>query len=313
MRFLPAILAACAVPLLLGNGAGTGGAGIASKNTDPALIPPAIKSMLDAAIASGNEVDINTIVKYATNASPDNADAIRKIALDWKNDRDQTKTEHIQQAGFLDLWSGKAELGAFLTTGNSNTSGVSASLNLLRDGLAWRQKIKAQVDYQRSLGVTTREHYLVAYEPNYKLTDRSYIYGSAQYESDRFLGYTERYSTSVGAGFSVIKTSRAKLDLEIGPGFRATSFTDHTNQASIAARGSLDFSIQLPHGVRLTQSASGYLERYNSTLTGTTALNAKLFGPLAAQLSYNVQYESQPPVGNVSTDTITRAGLSYSF
>lgn len=309
MRFLPVMLVLA--PLLLGNGAG--GAGVASKNTDPALIPPEIKSMLDAAIASGNEVDINTIVKYATNASPDNADAIRKIALDWKSDRDQTKTERIQEARFLDLWSGKVDLGGFITTGNSNTSGVSASVNLLRDGLAWRQKVKGQIDYQRSLGVTTREHYLVSYEPNYKVTDRTYIYGAAQYESDRFLGYYDRFSTSVGAGFSVVKTSRTRLDLEIGPAFRATDFTDHTNQNSIAARGSLDFSVQLPYGVKLTQSASGYLERYNSTLTGTTALNAKLFGPLAAQLSYNVQYESQPPIGNVSTDTITRAGLSYSF
>jgi len=300
MRFLPSIIAACAAPLLLGN-------------ASMAAIPPQIKAMLDAAIASGSETDITTIVKYATTAAPDSADAIRKVALDWKNARAEAKNEQLEQANFLDLWHGKAELGGYISTGNSETEGLSAALNLTRDGLAWRHKVQLQADYQRSLGVTSREHFLASYEPNYKVSDRSYIYGSAQYESDRFLGYYSRYSASVGAGYSAIKTSRAKLDLELGPAYRSTDFTDHGVESSIAARGSVDFSLQLPHGVQLTQNASAYLERYNSTVTGTTALTAKVIGPLAAQFSYNVQYESQPPIGGVSTDTITRAGLSYSF
>ena len=300
LPLLPPLFLACTAPLLLANGVQT-------------AIPPDIKAMLDAAIASGNETELTTIVKYATTAAPDSADAIRKVATDWKNSRTQAHHDQVQQAGFLDLWSGKAQLGGYASTGNSPSQGLSASLDLMREGLDWRHKIKLQADYQRSLGVTTREHFLGAYEPNLKLNDRSYVYGSAQYESDKFLGYTARYSTSVGAGYSVVKTSRAKLDLELGPAFRATHFTDSNNESSIAARGSVDFSLQLPHGVQLTQNANAYFERYNSTVTGTTAINAKVFGPLAAQLSYNVQYESQPPAGRVSTDTITRAGLSYTF
>ena len=48
-----------------------------------------------------------------------------------------------------------------------------------------------------SLGVTSREHYLLAYEPNLKLDERRFIYGAAQFESDRFFGYDERYSLSL--------------------------------------------------------------------------------------------------------------------
>jgi putative salt-induced outer membrane protein len=40
---------------------------------------------------------------------------------------------------------------------------------------------------------------------------------------------------------------------------------------------------------------------------------AKLLGPLSAQVSYTVQYESMPPEGRVSTDTISRASLVYTF
>jgi putative salt-induced outer membrane protein len=294
------LLLATAAPMLLAN-------------TDPASIPPQIKTMIDAAIASGNESEVATIVKYAGNAAPDSKEAIAKLVDDWKRKRSDEKTAKLQDASFFDLWSGRAELGGYISTGNSDSQGVSASLALTRDGLDWRQKFKAQVDYQRSLGVTSREHYLVAWEPNWKVDDRSYIYGAAQFESDRFLGYTTRYSVSTGAGYSALKGGRLKLDLELGPAYRATSFTDGETERSLAARGSVDFALKLSKGLQLTQNASAYFERYNSTVTGTTALNAKVLGPLSAQFSYNVQYESMPPEGRVTTDQISRAGLVYAF
>jgi len=294
------LLLATAAPMLLAN-------------ADPTSIPPQIKTMLDAAMASGNESEVATIVKYAGTAAPDSKAAIAKLADDWKKKRSDEKTAKLQDAGFLDLWSGRAELGGYISTGNSETEGVSASLALTREGLDWRQKLKFQADYQRSLGVTSREHYLASYEPNWKIDDRSYIYGSALFESDRFLGYTQRYSASVGAGYSALKGDKVKLDLELGPAYRATSFTDGGDERSIAARGSVDFSWKLSKGLQLTENASAYVERYNSTVTGTTALNAKVLGPLSAQFSYNVQYESMPPEGRVTTDTISRAGLVYAF
>ena len=296
---LPLLLVAAA-PMLLAN-------------ADPVSIPPQIKTMLDAAMASGNEGEVATIVKYASTAAPDSAKAINELVNDWKKKRTDEKTAKLRDAGFFDLWTGRAELAGYISTGNSETEGVSASLALLRDGLNWRQKIKLQTDYQRSLGVTSREHYLAAWEPNWKVDDRSYVYGAGQFESDRFLGYTQRYSASVGAGYSALKTSKLKLDLELGPAYRATSFTDGGNERSLAARGSVDFAWKFGKGLQLTQNAAAYVERYNSTVTGTTALNAKVLGPLSAQFSYNVQYESMPPEGRVTTDTISRAGLVYAF
>lgn len=204
-------------------------------------------------------------------------------------------------------------LGGYLTTGNSETAGATGVLDLTREGLQWRQKVHLQADYQRSLGITTREHYLASYEPNYKIDSRRYIYGAGQFESDRFLGYTDRYSASVGAGYSAIQTPAMKLDLELGPAYRYTAFTDQTEQSSIAARGSMDFGWKFAPGLKLTQVASAYLQHYNSSVSGTTALAAKVVGPLSAQLSYVVQYESMPPEGRRTTDTTSRASLVYTF
>ena len=117
--------------------------------SDPANvpIPESIRAMLDAALASGNEGDIATIVKYARAADPLSGDAVLAIADQWRRARDDQRTEHIRQANFLDLWSGKAELGGFLTTGTSDTAGLTGALSATREGIRWRQKFHGQIDY----------------------------------------------------------------------------------------------------------------------------------------------------------------------
>ncbi|SEM52492.1 putative salt-induced outer membrane protein [Sphingomonas gellani] len=276
-------------------------------------IPESIRAMLDAAIASGNDGDINTIVKYARSADPASGDAVLRIAEAWRSERDKQRRAEIMEAGFLHLWRGRVEVGGFLTTGNSDTAGVSATADLSREGLQWRHKLRGQIDYQESLGTTTREHYLFSYEPNYKVNDRAYIYGQLQYEGDRFLGFYDRASASTGAGYSAIRSRAITLDLEIGPAFRYTNFTDGQRTSQMATRGSMDMNWKLTPGLSVRQTASAYVQRMNSTVSSKTALNARLLGPLSAQLSYNVQYESTPPSGSVSTDTTTRASLVYAF
>lgn len=279
----------------------------------PVPIPAAIKAMLDAALETGNDGEISTIVKYARLADPASADAVLAIAQKWRADREAARQETIRQATVFDLWSGSAQLGGYLSTGNSDIAGGSAVIDAKREGLQWRHKFRVQADYQENQGVTTREHYLASYEPNYKIDDRLYLYGAGQFESDRFLGYYTRFSASIGGGYSVLKSRAMSLDLELGPAFRQTSFTDRTMQSSPAGRGSLAFRWQLLPGLSLTQNGAAYVQRFNSTISGTTAVNAKLIGPLSASLSYNIQYESQPPTGSVSTDTTTRASVVYSF
>lgn len=280
---------------------------------DQVEIPPAVRAMLEAAMASGNEGEVATVEKYARLASPEAADRIADIAAKWRAARNDAATQALRDAEFLALVKGRAELGGFLTTGNTSNVGVTAKLDVKREGLKWRHKVLALAEYQESAGVASREHYLAAYEPNYKIDDRLYIYGAGQFESDRYLGYYERYSASLGAGYSAIKTAPLTLDLELGPAFRRTRFIDQSIESNMAARGSVDLGWRLSPGVTFTQDASAYLQSANSTVTSRSALAARLFGPLSAQLSYDISYESKPPAGRVNTDTTSRASLVYSF
>ncbi|WP_033923354.1 DUF481 domain-containing protein [Sphingomonas sp. 37zxx] len=276
-------------------------------------IPIEVKAMLDAALASGNENDVNTLVKYVQQVKMPSADRVARLAQAWKNDRAATALKRLEDADFLALVKGRFELGGFTTSGNSQDRGVTGRLEVKREGLNWRHKLLLQADYQESFGRTSRERYLAAYEPNFKVDDRLYAYGATQYESDRFLGYINRYSASSGAGYSAIRRTGMRLDLELGPAYRRTDYTDETSDSNLAARGSVAFEWKFSPRIELRQNASAYLQNANSTISSNTALNAKVLGPLSAQFSYVVQYESMPPAGRVDTDTTSRASLVYEF
>lgn len=276
-------------------------------------LAPGMQAMLDAAIASGNESEIAVIAKYLSAASPDHAAAINARVDTWRGEREAARMAKLRDGDIFENWRGRAELGGYISTGNTDTIGVTGALDLTRESVSWRHKVRLQADYQRNSGVTSRERYLAAYEPNYKFDDRGYVYGASQYESDRFLGYINRTSLSLGAGYKVLQGKGLRLELELGPAWRRTDFTDGNMESSAAARGSLDFGWELLPSVKLTQQASVYAERFNSTYNGTTALTARLIGPLSARLSYNLQFESQPPTGRETTDSISRASLVYEF
>jgi len=280
---------------------------------DPATVPPPIKAMLDAAMESGSENDVATIVKYARAASPESAETVMKIASKWSDDRRETAQRKLREADFFALMRARAELGGYVSSGNTENVGLAASVEIKREGIDWRHKLRLQADYQESLGQVTRERYLAAYEPNWKLGDRSYLYGAGQFESDRFSGFTERYSLSAGAGYSAIKRPGMKLDLELGPAYRSTRLITDLTESNVAARGSLDFDWKLSRGITVRQNASAYVQAANSTVASKSALLARLIGPLSAQLSYTLQYESMPPAGRKTTDTTSRAALVLDF
>src|SRR5690606_37531688 len=91
---------------------------------DPDSVPPPIMAMLDAAMNSGSEGDVATIVKYAKAASPESAEMVMKIASRWSHDRRETAQRKLREADFFDLMKARAELGGYVQSGNTENVGL---------------------------------------------------------------------------------------------------------------------------------------------------------------------------------------------
>ncbi|MBW8745155.1 MAG: DUF481 domain-containing protein [Sphingomonas sp.] len=279
-----------------------------------------IAAMLDAAYRSGDDTTIRSVIGVAKATFPDQSIEIDRLAAgdaavlaQSRKEAQIRQQERIAEATFFEIWKGELELGASQSNGTSDVGGVYVSAKLTRDGLAWRQKFTGRVDYQRSNGITTTERALAAYQPNYKLSDDSYVFGLVQYERDRSLGYLNRETIGAGIGLTAFKSPRGRVDFEGGPAIRMTDFLDQPNRTTLAARGSLAARYTLSPSLNFSEDASLFVESGDTTASATSAIDTRLIGRLKAKLSYNIQYEQDAAYGQKSLDTVGRATLVYAF
>lgn len=281
-----------------------------------AALPAPVKAMIEAAIESGNDDDVTSVVRISKVTNPDDHAEIEAMLQNYKEKQAQLAAREQQeklQAGFFENWSGEGEAGAFRSTGNSSNTGLSGGIKFTKDAFKWRAKFRATTDYQRSNGTTTREQFRMVLEPNYKFSDRFYAYGLAQYERDRFQGFSARYTLSGGLGYTAIAKDKLSLDVKAGPAWRQTSFAGGGSDSSLAGLAGLDFAWRVSDTLKLTQSADATIASNSNTFNTSTALDAKLIGTLSARLSYSIEHETDPPVGRIKTDTLSRATLVYGF
>ncbi len=295
-----------------------------------AELPAPVRAMIDAAIATGDEGKVRTVAEIARATNPAETAEIDAIVAAFdtalaarKKAEEEARLAALREADLFDNWSGKGELGGFRSTGNTSTTGITAGLTLERQGIKWRHRVTGRADYQRASGVTTREQFLARYEPDVKVSDNFYVYALAQYERDRFQGYTGRYAISGGMGYQAIKGKDVQLSLKAGPAYRLTQFTDGRTEDRIAALLALDFDWQITERLKLTQdtnavaeaggSAVAIIDSRNTSIDLVTGLDAAIARKLKARFSYAVEYDSNPAPGAVQTDTLSRVTLIYDF
>lgn len=283
-------------------------------------LPEPVRAMIDAAIATGDPGKVETVIDLARQTNPDDSaevDAIYEAFVAKQQalaaEQAAEKQEALRSAGLFDNWSGKGEIGASRSTGNSSELGLAAGLALERRGIKWRHKLKAQADYHRTDGQTTKEQYLLVYEPNYTLTNGLFAFGLAQYERDRFQGYSSRISASGGLGYRILDNESMQLSVKAGPAWRRTSLVSGGTEQHLAGLGAMTFERKIADNLKLTEEGSVFVQSDNTTLTSVTGLNARLNGNLSARISYTVEHDTDPPAGAVKTDTLSRFTLIYDF
>ena len=280
---------------------------------DGALLPPAVREMLEAAIANGNETEIATVAKIAVQTNPASADEIQRMVGRWKARTKATRDMVVREARFTELWTGRIEAGGFRSTGSTREIGISVAATTTRTGIQWSHKLTASADYRRANGVTSRERYFGSYEPRYQFDPRGFAYGLAQFERDTSIGYDERYTGSIGVGYKLIVSKPVDLQADIGPSIRHAKYLLGERETKLGARGSMAFAWRATPTLTLKQTAAGYAESDVFSLNALSSIESKVSTRLSAALTYMVQYESETILQPSGLDTLSRLTLTYDF
>lgn len=231
-------------------------------------------------------------------------------------------------------WEITSELGAIITSGNTETTTLKGGIKALHNLENWNNEYKIDGLYkedevENSDGAKetqrTNEKYSLSAQGNYKLNEEHshlYIYGS--YVSDYFGAYRNEAVISAGYGRRLLDRSDMWLNAEIGPGYKYFEFPEGSvdedgipnageSDSEIIALGKLDYNWQISDNAKFTQLVAVEYGDTNTKTRSETALLAKINGSLQMKVAYNITHNSDVADDKENTDTATSLTLVYSF
>ncbi len=231
-------------------------------------------------------------------------------------------------------WDITSELGAIITSGNTETTTLKGGIKALHNLENWNNEYKIDGLYkedevENAAGEKetqrTNEKYSLSAQGNYKLNEEHshlYIYGS--YVSDYFGAYRNEAVISAGYGQRLLDRADMWLNAEIGPGYKYFEFPEGSvdedgipnageTDSEIIALGKLDYNWQISDNAKFTQLVAVEYGDTNTKTRSETALLAKINGSLQMKVAYNITHNSDVADDKENTDTETSLTLVYSF
>jgi putative salt-induced outer membrane protein len=214
------------------------------------------------------------------------------------------------------LWTTDLELGYVSTAGNSDTSSLKVRADTKREGDVWRYIAHFDALNTEEDGSRSAEKYFFSNKLDYKISARSYVFGYASYEEDRFSGYDWQAVGAAGYGYRILENDTMTWDLEAGPGYRVSNVSDNTlsdNEHEVILRAYTKYEWRLTENATFEQELGAESGGDKTVTRSVTSLKSTIIGALAMKLSYSVRYTDNVPPGTEHTDTETAVTLVYSF
>lgn len=217
------------------------------------------------------------------------------------------------RAASPDGWSGEVSLGGSLATGNTQrkSSDLDLRLNHREGRLEDRFHLAGTMAWET--GNTVAQRIEASAQSRFDWKPRSYTFGLAELTDDRFSGYRYEAAVSAGIGYRLIDTPRTSLTVDAGPGYRVGAVKVGNDEKEVLARLGSNFRHDLSDNARITNDAVVTYDAVRTRAEDTIAVTSKLIGELAGRASFNVRYNSDPPAGIKSTDTLSKLSLVYGF
>ena len=152
------------------------------------------------------------------------------------------------------------------------------------------------------------------FEPEYNFDPRNYAFVAVDWEKDRFGGFRERTSETLGYGRHLLTGPRHLLDAEIGAGARQTEAQDSgERQDEFIGRLGGKYQWTISETSQFAQTLKVESGDENTYTEAVSELKLSILGNLFLSLSLTARNNSDVPPDTRKTDTFTAISLSYGF
>lgn len=219
-------------------------------------------------------------------------------------------------------WTAKAEVGAVVARGNTDTDSANVKFDVAREFIKWKQSVGLTAVYASDNMGTTGQRWEARGQSEYDFHTRGFWFGSARYEEDRFGGFDYQTTFGTGAGWRFYDTPVTKLVAQIGVGYKVfetraaiaddgITIVPAARQTDGIAQGKVELDRQLTDTTRLLNKFLIEAGADNTFMQNDLGLQVKIMSSLALAVGYSVRYNTDPPPGFHETDTLTTLNLVY--
>lgn len=213
-----------------------------------------------------------------------------------------------------DDWKGKGELGYVLVGGNTESEVLNLGVEFSKEQGNWSHSSKLTAVKATSNDVDSAESYSAGWRSEYKLSDRSYVFGDFRYFDDKFDSFEEIYTAAMGYGYKVLMREGLTWDLSIGAGYRDTTVElTQEDVSGVAYLLESDYKHSLTETTEFENYTRVEFTDENTFSQNITSLAVSINSALALKASHEVRHNSDPAMGFKSVDRITSVNIVYSF
>lgn len=225
-------------------------------------------------------------------------------------------------------WDVEVEASAAKTSGNTENTQLGLKGKFQRQIGRFIHVVSGNVDYaeqvvrleDEDVSRATQDRWMASYQVDAQLRDRTHGYARVQYDEDRFSGFNKRWFAGVGLGHDIFDSEQLTWSVEAGPGYRWAELEPSINPVlmdresqEFAAYADSDLDVHIRENVSLEQNANVTYAQSNTTYDTLIGVRTKLTNSVSSKLSYQVKYETDPPQGRESRDTMLKASLLLGF
>jgi putative salt-induced outer membrane protein YdiY len=237
---------------------------------------------------------------------------------------EQRSFERLLDPGWIDLWAGTATIGWAGTAGNAKTSTFTIGTNAARVTTTDKTSVYFNAIKASALtdGTTRATAQAVRGGLGYSrnITPRIFLNGFNDWEYDRFQSLDLRVAIGGGAGYTVWKSDRGRLDLPIGMAWSRSKFDPAPLPAFTRNAAEFYWGDELTYKLNSRTNLTQLYRMFNNlTDTGQRRVNfdlgasTQVFRWLSWNLAFSDRYLSNPAPGRKTNDVLYTTGFGINF
>ena len=224
-------------------------------------------------------------------------------------------------------WTGKAELGVMVSSGNSEATSANTKVDLAHETDQWKHTVYVGALYGENGSFATAERYEARYQADYKINDRLSWFSAIRGEKDKFSGFAYQATVSTGAAYKFIDDPKTKLSGALGVGYRVLKpeilikspagevldrIEGEQDDEPVITLGSL-FEHNFNDSTKITNKLLAEAGSDNTAVQDDISLQVSMTDTLALAVGLGVRYNTDPPPLAETTDLLTTVNLVYNI